>query len=47
MLRYIYGQDLINNPDLRDSMLRDRADQFKRRLNWDVSVDQNGHETDR
>ncbi len=46
MLRYIYGQDLPNFPVLRATMLRDRADQFKRRLNWDVSVDQNGHEID-
>ena len=46
MLRYIYGHDLENNTTLRDSMLRDRADQFKRRLNWDVTVDHNGHEVD-
>ena len=46
MLRYIYGRDLARNAILQDTMHRDRADQFKRRLGWDVSVDARGWETD-
>ncbi|MEJ6399029.1 acyl-homoserine-lactone synthase [Yoonia sp. 208BN28-4] len=46
MLRYIYGRDLRHVPILRDSMHRDRADQFQRRLGWAVQVDQNGFERD-
>ena len=46
MLRYIYGQDLHQNAKLRASMLGHRAIQFKQRLNWEVSVDENGHEID-
>lgn len=46
MLRYIYGQDLCHFPLLRDTMFRDRADQFKRRLGWDVHVNAEGEERD-
>ncbi|MFK7875973.1 MAG: acyl-homoserine-lactone synthase [Paracoccaceae bacterium] len=46
MLRYIYADQLKNFPKLRDTMFRDRADQFRERLNWEVSVDENGYETD-
>ncbi|MEM6823611.1 MAG: acyl-homoserine-lactone synthase [Pseudomonadota bacterium] len=46
MLRYIYADDLNRFPQLRDSMFRDRANQFKERLDWDVDVDANGHEID-
>ena len=46
MLRYIYGTELPNHPKLHDTMFRDRADQFKARLNWDVRVDETGHERD-
>lgn len=46
MLRYLYADQLINHPRLADSMFRDRADQFRTRLGWDVSVDHNGHERD-
>jgi len=46
MLRYIYGRDLWREPKLLKSMHLDRADQFKRRLGWDVSVDEEGWETD-
>ncbi len=46
MLRYIYGNDLHTVPHLADTMFRDRADQFKFRLGWDVNVDVNGHERD-
>ncbi|MBY6056282.1 acyl-homoserine-lactone synthase [Leisingera daeponensis] len=46
MLRYIYGRDLHAHADLARSMFRDRADQFKTRLGWDVQVDPNGEERD-
>jgi len=46
MLRYIYGRDLLKFPLLRDTMFRDRADQFKSRLGWDVLVDDAGFECD-
>lgn len=46
MLRYVYGDQLHLFPRLRDSMFRDRADQFATRLGWDVSVDENGFERD-
>ncbi len=46
MLRYLYADQLKNFPKLRDSMFRDRTDQFHNRLGWDVSVDENGFETD-
>lgn len=46
MIRYIYESDLDHYPRLRDTMFRDRADQFKTRLNWDVTVDKNGEERD-
>jgi acyl homoserine lactone synthase len=46
MIRYIYGTDLHMFPKLADSMFRDRADQFKTRLGWEVSVDDNGFERD-
>ncbi len=46
MLRYIYGHDLHNHPELARSMFRDRADQFRTRLGWEVTVDDQGHERD-
>ena len=46
MLRYLYGDQLKDHPKLADAMFRDRADQFKTRLGWDVSVDEQGHERD-
>ncbi len=46
MLRYLYGSELHQFPKLRDSMFRDRADQFKKRLGWEVSVDADGFERD-
>jgi N-acyl-L-homoserine lactone synthetase len=42
MLRYIYGNDLHDYPKLAESMFQDRADQFKTRLGWDVSVNAQG-----
>jgi acyl homoserine lactone synthase len=46
MLRYLHARDLAQYPRLRDSMHRDRAEQFKRRLGWDVLVDEDGFERD-
>jgi acyl homoserine lactone synthase len=46
MLRYLYGHDLQRYPALADSMFRDRTAQFRDRLNWDVCVDEKGHERD-
>lgn len=46
MLRYLYADQLDQFPTLRDTMFRDRADQFKTRLGWDVSIDENGFERD-
>jgi len=46
MLRYLYADQLENMPTLRDTMFRDRADQFRERLGWDVSVDARGCERD-
>lgn len=44
MLRYIYTDQLHTHPKPAASMFRDRADQFKTRLNWDVNVDAQGFE---
>ena len=46
MLRFIYANDLESFPKLADTMFRDRKAQFRDRLGWDVSVDENGHERD-
>jgi acyl homoserine lactone synthase len=46
MLRYHYANELNQFPQLRDSMFRDRADQFHTRLGWEVTVDENGFERD-
>lgn len=46
MIRYIHGHDLHKFPKLAESMFRDRADQFKTRLGWAVSVDAQGFERD-
>jgi acyl homoserine lactone synthase len=46
MLRYIYGSDLHLHPALADGMFRDRADQFRDRLGWPVTVDAGGRERD-
>ncbi|MEX0369613.1 MAG: acyl-homoserine-lactone synthase [Tateyamaria sp.] len=46
MLRYIYASDLGDHPKLARTMFRDRADQFKTRLGWDVHVDKDGYERD-
>ena len=46
MLRYIYRDQLKANEKLAGQMFRDRADQFKVRLNWEVNVDAQGFERD-
>lgn len=46
MLRYVYASDLNDHPKLARTMFRDRADQFKTRLGWEVDVDANGYERD-
>lgn len=46
MIRYIYANDLPKYPKLAKSMFRDRADQFRARLDWAVTVDENGEERD-
>lgn len=46
MIHYIYGHALGQYPRLRDTMFRDRAEQFQHRLGWDVTVNAQGHEVD-
>ena len=46
MIRFIYADQLSQYPVLADSMFRDRAAQFKHRLDWEVTVDENGWEVD-
>ncbi len=46
MLHYIYADQMHLFPKLADAMFRDRADQFKTRLGWDVTVDADGFERD-
>lgn len=46
MLHYLYADQLDLFPVLRDTMFRDRAEQFHRRLGWDVTVDERGWERD-
>lgn len=46
MIRFVYADQLSQYPELAESMFRDRAAQFKHRLDWDVTVDENGWEVD-
>ena len=46
MIKFLYADQLANQPKLAASMFRDRAEQFHDRLKWDVSVDKNGFERD-
>jgi len=46
MIRFLYSDQLDAYPVLRDSMFRDRGDQFKNRLEWDVDVNEYGEERD-
>jgi N-acyl-L-homoserine lactone synthetase len=46
MIRYILGTELWMHPNLARTMFRDRAQQFSKRLKWNVDVDRNGFERD-
>lgn len=46
MIRFHYAEQLEAFPILKDTMFRDRADQFKTRLGWDLHVDAQGFERD-
>lgn len=46
MIRYLYADQLIREPVLAESMFRDRAAQFKHRLDWEVTIDGSGREVD-
>jgi acyl homoserine lactone synthase len=46
MIRFIYGDELDRYPYLKKTMFQDRAEQFKKRLDWDVSVNDAGEERD-
>ncbi|WP_299662932.1 acyl-homoserine-lactone synthase [uncultured Ruegeria sp.] len=46
MLRYLYADELHKFPELAEGMFRDRADQFKTRLGWNVKVNKKGEERD-
>lgn len=46
MIRFLFGTDLEDHPELAADMFRDRAAQFRDRHGWDVTVDALGWETD-
>ncbi len=46
MIRFLYADQLSQYPVLADSMFKDRATQFKHRLDWEVTVDEAGWEID-
>jgi acyl homoserine lactone synthase len=46
MIRFIYADRLSDYPVLAESMFKDRAEQFKKRLEWDVTVNEDGWEVD-
>jgi acyl homoserine lactone synthase len=46
MIRFLYADQLSQYPFLAETMFKDRAAQFKRRLDWEVSVDERGWEVD-
>lgn len=46
MIKYIFGTDLWQFPELAQSMFKDRTIQFSERLKWDVQVDSKGYERD-
>ena len=46
MIRYLYADQLGQFPKLARTMFLDRADQFKTRLGWEVTVDDAGEERD-
>ncbi|MGV6839327.1 MAG: acyl-homoserine-lactone synthase [Planktomarina sp.] len=46
MLHFLYADKMGNYPKLFNTMRKDRAAQFRDRLNWDVDVDDQGLEQD-
>lgn len=46
MIHFLHGDKLAMRPDLAHSMFKDRAEQFHRRLGWDLRVDRFGEERD-
>ncbi len=46
MIHCLYADELKAYPLLAETMFKDRAFQFRDRLNWDVTVDENGFERD-
>ena len=46
MLRFLHADALASEPRLARSMFRDRAEQFRTRLGWPVTVDAAGEERD-
>lgn len=46
MIHFLYGDKLSTRPELAHSMFKDRAEQFHKRLGWDVYVDRFGEERD-
>ena len=46
MLHFLHADQLHTMPALRDTMFRDRADQFRTRLGWEVTVTEDGEERD-
>ena len=46
MIHFLYGDKLSTRSELAHSMFKDRAEQFHRRLGWDVEVDRLGEERD-
>jgi acyl homoserine lactone synthase len=46
MIRYLYADQLSKHPLLKRTMFEDRADQFKTRLGWEVTVHPDGQERD-
>lgn len=46
MIRYLYADQLGRFPHLARTMFEDRAEQFKTRLGWDVTVNADGQERD-
>jgi acyl homoserine lactone synthase len=46
MIRFLYADQLTQFPYLSETMFNDRAEQFKGRLDWKVTVDDRGRELD-
>lgn len=46
MIKFVLGTDLWMHPHLARTMFRHRAEQFSKRLRWNVEVDQEGFERD-